>query len=138
MDARSRYQLQCIDANCNDCKHFVRSVQKLQASKQLHRNMDAMSIRGIRRYFWEEAQKELESSAKAKDPAIKAAKLRKYYGLLKERSRVTVDTSYKTGLVFGDCTKFNRHIETVPNACQLDTQHCFEHRRAQQFQYEQR
>lgn len=129
MDRESTIALQKIDCNCNDCKFFVRDASALNASKQLHRDMDTMSIRGRRRYFWEEAHRELKASIASNDPAVKERKLRKYEGLLKERANVSIDTSYKTGLVFGNCAKFNKPIATVPNACQPDTQECFEHRR---------
>lgn len=124
------YARQLIDRNCNDCKHFVRDMAALKASKQLHRNMDAMSIRGRRGYFWAEAHKALDEANRTQDPAMRKKKLGSYKGLLKERSRVSIDTSYKTGLVFGNCAKFKTPIATVPNVCQPSTQGCFEHRRA--------
>lgn len=31
---------------------------------------------------------------------------------------------------YGDCQKFSKQISFIPNTCQVETQHCFEHRRA--------
>ena len=77
-----------------------------------------MSIRTRRAHFWEEAQK-----------ALKKGRMESYHALLKERRNVTVDKTYKSGLIFGDCSKLNKPIETVPNVCQPDTQGCFVHRK---------
>jgi hypothetical protein len=32
-------------------------------------------------------------------------------------------------LSFGNCTKFSKSVSFIPNVCQLETQHCFEHRK---------
>jgi hypothetical protein len=38
-----------------------------------------------------------------------------------------------TGLMdklnFGNCTKFSKSVSFIPATCQLETQHCFEHRK---------
>lgn len=118
MNKESRYQLQCIDCNCNDCKFMVRDFDALELSKKKSRDYYAWSYRFRRRYFWDEAQKKL-----------KKGKLKKYRGLLRERARIGLDTSYKSGLSFGNCIKFNKPVSFIPNTCQLETQECFEHRR---------
>lgn len=33
-------------------------------------------------------------------------------------------------IVYGSCGKFLRDVSTIPNTCQLETQHCFKHRRS--------
>lgn len=118
IDRESIILRQEVDCNCNDCGHFVRSADALNASKKRHRQWVFLGIRTRRRHFWEEVQK-----------ALGKGKMESYHALLRERSRVAVDKSYKAGLVFGTCAKFNRAIETVPNVCQVDTQECFVHRR---------
>jgi hypothetical protein len=118
MNKESIILRQEVDCNCNDCGHFVRSIEALNASKKRHRQWAFLGIRTRRRYFWEEAQK-----------ALGKGKLESYRDLLRERSRVTVDKSYNPNLIFGACSKFNKPIETVPNVCQVDTQECFIHRR---------
>lgn len=117
MDKESRIVFQEVDCNCNNCGHFVRDLDRLERSKQMHRNNDAKSIRRRRSNFWDEAQKEL-----------KKGNTKKVNGLLRERTRVSIDTSYRTGLIFGSCSKLNKPIETVPNVCSPSTQVCFEHR----------
>lgn len=76
MDKESKYLLQKIDCNCNDCKHMVRDFVKLEAHKQ------------------------------------------SYNG-----------TGLTDRLAFGDCKKFNKPVSFIPETCQLETQHCFEHRK---------
>ncbi len=118
MDKESIILKQEVDCNCNDCGHFVRSSEALNASKKRHRQWAAASIRMRRKRFWEEAQK-----------ALGAGKRDSCTELLREHSRVTVDKGYKAGLVFGRCAKYNKPIQTVSNVCQVDTQECFVHRR---------
>ncbi len=118
MDKESIILMQEVDCNCNDCGHFVRSIEALNASKKRHRQWAFLSILTRRENFWEEAQKALDKG-----------KMDSYRDLLLARSRVTVDKSYRAGLVFGSCSKFGKSIITVPNVCQIDTQECFIHRR---------
>lgn len=118
MDKDSIIALQKIDCNCNDCKFFVRDMDALKASKQFHRDYCAWSYRVRRQYCWDEAQK-----------ALAKGEQKRHDEMMRQRRIVTVDTGYKTGLVFGNCAKLNKPITTVPNVCQPDTQQCFEHRR---------
>lgn len=30
---------------------------------------------------------------------------------------------------YGNCTKFNKPVTFIPATCQIETQHCFEHRK---------
>jgi len=32
-------------------------------------------------------------------------------------------------LAFGNCIKFNKPVSFIPTTCQLETQHCFVHRK---------
>lgn len=118
MDKESRQLLQEIDCNCNDCGFFVRDFDALNASKAQWRKNDARSIHSVRRHYWDEAQKALEKG-----------RTESYQALLKERSRVTVDKSYKAGLVFGRCSKLDKDVRVVPGVCQPSTQDCFLHRK---------
>lgn len=70
MDKESRYQLQIIDSNCNDCKHMKRDLSK---------------------------------------PPQKGI---------------------ATPINYGHCTKFDKPVSFIPAVCQIDTQHCFEHRKS--------
>lgn len=42
------------------------------------------------------------------------------------KMRFTFDRQYL--LNYGNCKKFSKSISFIPNICQLETQHCFEHR----------
>lgn len=118
MDKESVILKQEVDCNCNDCAFFVRDIDALNDSKKEHRRWEALSVRSKRQYFWDEAQKALEKG-----------KLDSHRDLLRERSRVSIDKSYRSGLVFGSCSKFGKTVQVVPNVCQIETQSCFRHRR---------
>jgi hypothetical protein len=36
----------------------------------------------------------------------------------------------KNSINYGKCNKFNKPVSFIPETCQLDTQHCFEHRKS--------
>lgn len=118
MDAESRILLQEIDCNCNDCAFFVRSLDRLNESKRVHRGWVAAGIRTRRAAFWAEAQK-----------ALGKGDMVSYHALLKERRTVSVDRSYKAGLIFGDCSKKGARITTVPGTCLPENAECFVHRK---------
>jgi len=42
MDKESRYQLQLIDCNCNDCKFMVRDLEKLEEHKKTYEGTGLM------------------------------------------------------------------------------------------------
>ncbi len=39
-------------------------------------------------------------------------------------------TGLSDKLNFGKCVKLNKDVSFIPETCQLETQHCFEHRKA--------
>jgi len=90
----------------------------LNEYKQKNRDYYAWSYRIRRKKFWDDAQK-----------AFKNGQIKRYEALLKERTKVSLDTTYKSGLSYGDCTKFNKPISFIANTLQLDTQECFIHRK---------
>ncbi len=116
MDRDSIIGLQKLDCNCNDCKFMARRNDRVEAAKKLHRHWAARTIVSTRRYFWEEIVKKRE---KGKDST----------GLERERASVTTNKSYTAGIAHGDCTKFDKPVQFIPNTISLDTQECFEHRR---------
>lgn len=118
MGPESRIQFQEIDCNCNDCTYMIRNLRKLDEAKQDARDYAASSIKRIRAKRLDEANDSLERG-----------NVRSYEGILLERRSVSVKSNYRSGLSFGDCTKFNKPVSFIPNILQLDTQECFEHRR---------
>jgi len=81
IDKESIFELQKIDANCNDCIFFNRDLNKYNSHNLLYTN---------------------------------------------EKGQVT-NPSYR--IHYGRCGKFNKDVSCIPNTCQLDTQHCFQHRK---------
>lgn len=61
--------------------------------------------------------------------AKQQGKISRHKDLLKRRARISLDTSYKSGLSYGICTKFNKPVSFIANTCQVETQDCFVHRK---------
>ena len=61
--------------------------------------------------------------------AKQQGKTGRYKDLLKRRARISLDTSYKSGVSYGNCTKFDKPVSFIANTCQIETQECFVHRR---------
>lgn len=77
MDKESRYELQKIDCNCNDCRFMARNLNKLERHKATYEGTGLMDR-----------------------------------------------------LAYGYCQRYNKPVTFIPETCQLETQHCFEHRRS--------
>jgi hypothetical protein len=95
---------------------MVRRNDRLEQAKRQHRTDCFRYLVNVRAYFWGEIMK-------------RRAKGQNTSGLERERALVSVNKTYRSGLNFGDCTKFNKPVTFIPNTCSLDTQECFSHRR---------
>lgn len=110
-------ELQSIDCNCNDCKFMVRDVAKFQ---QWNTHMEQLE----RQWFNNTVANCLEKARKKTD---KHPEGNKVY----EAEILSWKFQYsKSKVNYGRCTKFQKDISFLPNTCQLETQNCFEHRRA--------
>jgi hypothetical protein len=102
MTPDSRYLLQQIDCNCNECKHMTRDMDKYNYWKEKDR------------------QHQLAEFERNKAKAIKSGNPKA------NKMQFQHDTS---GLIsYGKCIKFNKGVSFIPNVCQIETQQCFEHR----------
>ena len=120
MDKESKYELQKIDCNCNDCKHMVRDVDKYNYSKTLHELRQ-------RQYFDLINRKKLE---KAEDWLTKTNHdWEKALLLIQEINTFKFQFNNDAHISYGDCMKRMESISFVANTCQLETQKCFEHRK---------
>lgn len=122
MDKESKFELQKIDCNCNECKFMERDLVKFK--------------------FWEEYRRtiQLEEFEKRKVKAIEDAVInielakndedrRSCEGLLRVAEKMRFQFSREGMISYGHCTKLNKSVSFLPEVCQIETQHCFEHRR---------
>lgn len=120
MDLESRIELQKIDCNCNDCKFMERDLDKHKKSVELHHKwqldyFNTIKNKMIEKAIWWKSKGEFEKA----DNLMKEVKKMKFQF---DKSTASIN--------FGRCTKFKKDVSFIPNVCQLETQNCFEHRRA--------
>lgn len=108
-------ELQKIDCNCNDCKFMVRDFDTYKRWENWHREMDLND-------FNRRKLKAIEDASKIEDEKGRVAELAKAH-------KLTFQFDKSKLLQYGNCKKFSKSVSFIPNTCQLETQHCFEHRR---------
>lgn len=119
MDKESLILLQELDCNCSDCKFMERDLVKRQQSVDRHcrwqkDEFDGNRVRKLKKAkFWAD-QGEKEKSSLLITEARKM--------------RFQFDEGY-CAIHYGNCLKFKKEIQFIPNILQLETQECFEHRR---------
>lgn len=114
LDKESIYLLQLLDCNCNNCIHMERDMltynkwQDIEKERQLteYENKRTAASQAI---------------ANCKDEAGKKTLLHIF-----NKMKFMFDRQYL--LNYGNCKKINNAVSFIPNICQLETQHCFEHR----------
>ena len=120
MDKESIFELQKIDANCNDCAFMQRDIEKFKQSQEFHNKMQLD-------YFNTCKQKMID---KANWWRYEKGDLEKWNDLAIEVDKLRFQFDKSTAMInFGTCTKLNKSISFMPNICQLETQECFKHRK---------
>lgn len=118
MSKDSAILLQNLDCNCNNCKFMERDFATLCHAQKDNRDYYAWSYRKRRANMWSRAKQ-----------ALAAGNQKRHDDILKLRTELRLDTSYKSGLYFGVCRKFEKPISFIPNIFQFETQRCFENRK---------
>lgn len=115
-----KIDLQTLDCNCSDCKHFIRSISKRQKSVDLH-------YKWQKDYFDQKRMKIIERAEYWMEKGDK----NKAKELLKDARKMIFqfDESECT-FHYGHCGKLNKEVSCIPETLQLETQECFEHRRS--------
>jgi hypothetical protein len=122
MDKESRYELQKIDCNCNDCFFMQRDMDKFKESQAKHKKWQEDHFNGQKQRVIDKANDWLEKDEPEKHSYLmrEAKKMRFVF----DKSTASIN--------FGNCTKFPKFgpqpVSFTPNHVQLDTQDCFEHR----------
>ena len=115
----SKYELQKIDCNCNDCAFMTRNQEKFKESLNNHEKWQKNFFESMKRKRIEKAE-EWEK----KKEFEKAEVIRKEVSLMRFQFNKS-----ECKINFGTCTKFNKEVTFIPNLCQLDTVECFIHRK---------
>lgn len=111
MTKESAYELQKIDCNCNDCKFLIRDISRYKFSEIFHTELQ-------KEVFDRDKNNQLFIGYTFKDNAVINKALR--FRFMPERPPVQ----------FGYCKKFDfKQVSFMPGTCQLNTQHCFIHRK---------
>lgn len=141
LSKESRYQLQSLDCNCNDCFFMERNFDRFKASLAFHKSMQQSLFDGVQSRMFANAEDWKTKAKKPNDDQCwkdmtkleiqeeRASMMKKFEYLMKEakKMRFVFDKSHAS-INFGDCTKLNKEVTFLSNVMQLDTQECFEHR----------
>jgi hypothetical protein len=115
MDKESRYLLQLIDCNCNDCKFMGRDFESYNKWEEWNRDIALES-------FNKEKNKAIEDAQSIEDEKNRE-------GMLRVAKGMKFIFNKSTCLHYGKCSKFDKQVYFIPNTCQIETQKCFEHRK---------
>lgn len=119
---RDCYELQLIDANCNNCKFMERDMDKYWKWHNWHKEIAL-------REFYNEKGKAILDAWNVIEMGLTEDNRKSGEGM----SRIACKMKFqfeKIGLLnYGKCVKFNKQVSFLSMTCQLETQHCFEHRK---------
>ncbi len=123
-EKENAYYLQLIDCNCNNCKFMDRDLATYEKWRVFHFDMQQEMFGRRKAKAIDDALALAES--KPTEPAVikaYAELLRKAWDMefIFERNRIN----------YGNCAKFSKPVSFIPDMCQIETQRCFEHRRAE-------
>lgn len=119
MDKESRYELQLIDCNCNDCKFMERDLERFKKSLDDHHRWQLNHFNIIRNNLYKKAEDWKRRGFPEKYEIVK-----------READKLKFQFDKKEAMInYGKCLRFNKAVSFIPNTCQLETQECFEHRR---------
>jgi hypothetical protein len=121
MDKESLIELQKIDCNCSDCIFMVRDIQRYNRSLEDHHRWQLDYFNTLKNNLIK----------KAKEWRDRWNDLEKYDTVHKMADKMRFQFDRNEAMInYGQCSKFNKPVSFIPNTCQLETQNCFEHRRA--------
>lgn len=121
MDTESRYELQNIDCNCNDCIYMIRNQERFKQSLEFHHKMQFD-------YFTTLKNKLIKKANEYRD---RWYDLENWDRLLTEAEDMKFQFDKSTANInFGYCKNKKKEVTFIPNIIQLDTQICFKHRKS--------
>lgn len=124
MNADSILELQKIDCNCNECLHLERDMEQFRKWEEWNRELQL-------RAFEKEREKAIADAERNITEALTPEDKRSCEGLLRKALKMKFQFN-KEGLIsYGRCQKYKKPISFIPGICQIETQHCFQHRKQQ-------
>ncbi len=125
MDKESIYLLQNLDCNCNDCKFMHRDMVEYNLWKGYTEHLQYVIFLRARMQVFKTAGYHFGKGniKTAKQFDDKARKMKFQF------DTAELTTSY--GICLNRKGKWNQPVTFIPNTIQLDTQHCFVHRRSE-------
>lgn len=117
-----------LDANCNNCKFLVRDLEKFKQSVERHHKWQLDHFNAIKNSFIKKSEEHTKrANGKGQD---RERWLRKAKGCLTEANKMKFQfNKSEVTINYGSCSKLNKEVTFIPNVCQLETQHCFVHRK---------
>ena len=114
-------ELETLDSNCNNCKHLTRDVERFDESVRFHHQLSLNEFETTRTNLLLIA-----------DGYYKKQEFEKGFQVEKEANKMKFQFSKKDEcpINYGSCLKFQKPVSFIPGICQLETQDCFEHRKA--------
>lgn len=111
------YELQLIDCNCSNCFFMQRDLEKYKKWEDYHRMAEEKD-------FYNQKGKAILEAWAVIDKGEKGGP-----GMLRVASKMKFQFR-KIGLLqYGHCQKYNKPVSFIPVTCQIETQHCFKHRK---------
>ena len=108
-------ELELLDANCNNCVFMERDLIKFKEFEEWNKSI------------------QLKEFDKRKAEAFKQSNLcdneKGKQKLLNYANKLTFMFDKSILIHYGKCNKFNKQVFFIPNTCQIETQHCFKHRK---------
>jgi hypothetical protein len=121
MNKESVIELQKIDCNCNDCRYMTRDLDRYAQSVTLHERWQRDYFEAIKQNLIFKSLWWAERGEYSKSDVLKK----------EAESMVFQFDRKKASINFGKCEKYGGSLVSfIPNTIQLNTQHCFEHRRS--------
>lgn len=114
-------ELDMIDCNCNDCVFMERDLITYQKWHDWHKDM-------AQREYWNFKGKTILEAWELVDNAQTDNERSNAKGMLRVAFKIKFQFEKKYLVSYGKCKKYGKDVSFLPNVCQLETQHCFEHR----------
>lgn len=117
MDKVSRYELQKLDCNCNDCFFLERDLEKLNWWRNRQYRWDIVDFIKFKRRL----------RLKASDN-LSRGNVEAYKNLIKQADELKFQKSSKSKVAYGFCQKKQKDVSFISNQCVPEHQECFQHR----------
>ncbi len=116
-------ELQNIDCNCNNCKHMQRDMETFAKWRSFHFDMQ-------QEMFGKRKTKAINDALALVATHPTEPSIKKAYNELLRKAWEMEFVFEKNKINYGVCSLFDKSVSFMTDTCQLDTQHCFENRRA--------